>query len=445
MVKTQDHRDITAQLVLAGMSEAQARAKQGLFEQCARALADRPVSCAVFAPGRIEFLGKHTDYCGGRSLLCTVDHGLIVTAVKTDDAKIRITETSGGERVEFSPTADLQPAADHWSNYPMTVIRRLARNFGALSGADMAIASDLPRAAGLSSSSALVVAIFMALSRLNNLPAHPSYSSNIHTTEDLSGYLGCVENGQNFKNLPGDRGVGTFGGSQDHTAILCSRPDALVQYRFAPVVHERTISFPSHYTLAIGVSGVVAEKTGEAKEKYNRVSLRAAEILRRWNRTTGRNDLTLAAAAESAADAGQQIQKLLSLPPDPRLDLAQRFLQFLTEAYDIIPPAADALVSSDLLRLGDLVHASQIAAEQWLYNQIPETIFLAAEARKLGAVAASAFGAGFGGSVWAMIRTDIQEQFLAGWERTYAGQFPRRAGQAQFFATRPCSAATVLI
>ncbi len=74
----------------------------------------------------------------------------------------------------FSSPPTSNPLEGHRSNYSATVIRRVARNFpGATIGLDLAIASDLPQAAGLSSSSAVVVAIFLALARANNLRPAP--------------------------------------------------------------------------------------------------------------------------------------------------------------------------------------------------------------------------------------------------------------------------------
>jgi galactokinase len=431
----------TERLIEAGMASEQADAKQILLQRCIEVLGTEKISSVVYAPGRVEFLGKHTDYCGGRSLLCTVDRGLIVAAVAQNRNTIRIAETSSGEMVEFSPTPDLQPRSEHWSNYPMTVVRRLAQNFGSLQGADIAIASDLPRAAGLSSSSALVVAIFMILSQINDLSEHPAYVANIHSIEDLAGYLGCIENGQNFRTLPGDHGVGTFGGSQDHTAILCSKPNALVQYRFAPVVHERTILFPSDYTLAIAVSGVIAEKTGEAKDKYNQISLLAAQILRQLNDATGRDDPTLAAAIASSPEGKRRSQTFVN---DESV-LGQRGLQFVLESLVFVPAVGDALAAADFARAGELISDSQHAAERLLHNQVLETIFLAAQACSLGAIAASAFGAGFGGSVWAMIPLAISEKFLDEWRDAYISQFPQRLADCEFFTSRPCIPAMTLI
>jgi galactokinase len=60
---------------------------------------------------------------------------------------------------------------------------------------------------------------------------------------------------------------------------------------------------------------------------------------------------------------------------------------------------------------------------------------LAASARGLDAVAASAFGPGFGGSVWAMVKTSEVDDFLAAWARHYHETFPERTENACFFAT----------
>ena len=61
--------------------------------------------------------------------------------------------------------------------------------------------------------------------------------------------------------------------------------------------------------------------------------------------------------------------------------------------------------------------------------------FLAASARRLGAAAASAFGAGFGGSVWALVEKSQMKTFLVDWKAAYEKEFPQRAPAARFFPT----------
>jgi galactokinase len=79
------------------------------------------------------------------------------------------------------------------------------------------------------------------------------------------------------------------------------------------------------------------------------------------------------------------------------------------------------------------VDRSQRGAEIGLGNQIRETVDLARMARSLGAHAASAFGAGFGGSVWALVNRAEAPSFQTAWERAYRARHDRSS--ACFFTT----------
>jgi galactokinase len=431
-------------LVAAGMSTAEAIPKDVLYERAVRALPDSsPGSGALgayYVPGRVEVLGKHTDYAGGRSLLCAVERGFCLVARPRRDAQVLVTNARSRAQCALALDPELEPADRRWCNYPSTAVRRLARNFPlARRGADIAFISDLPAASGMSSSSALIVAIFLILADINALAATDVYRREIHSLEDLAGYLGTVENGESFGTLTGDRGVGTSGGSEDHTAILCSRAGELRQYSFCPIHHERTVALPAGFVFTLGVSGVVAIKTGTARAKYNRASLAVRKILELWRAASGRDDPTIAAAATHAPDAPDRIREVLRTSAEVDFtarQLCDRFEQFLEESNIIIPSATDALASGDLARFGSLVDSSQQGAENLLGNQVPETIALARSARELGAAAASAFGAGFGGSVWALVPATQAAEFERRWASWYQGHFPA-VERARFFTTPP--------
>lgn len=413
-----------------------------------RTAADAGDSFAFWVPGRIEVLGKHTDYGGGRSLLCAIERGILVLALPQPGAFVRVRDANSGDTAELELSPDAVSAPGHWSNYAITVARRIATNFGGpMRGADIVFASDIPFAAGASSSSALVVAIFLALSAVNDLPARPEYLANIHTKEDLAGYLGCVENGLDFKSLRGNVGVGTFGGSEDHTAILCAQPDSVVQYSFSPVTFERAIVLPAGYAFVVGASGVVAEKTGAALEHYNDVSRRLSVGLECWRKATGRNDISMGAAMISSANAHELIREVLATSTNVDYSaesLTERFEQFYVESSEIIPAAGDALSREDLVEFGEQVARSQRGAELGLRNQIPETMTLVGKALELGAVAASAFGAGFGGSVWAMVDSSGAETFRRNWADAYREACPKSAPRSVFFVTRAGPRATAI-
>lgn len=378
-------------------------------------------------PGRIEVLGKHTDYAGGRSLVCATEQGFAVEVAPRTDGMVRIIDAAAREVREFPAGPDLEPPRGDWANYPMTVVARLVRDFGpVLGGFDLGFAGDIPVAAGLSSSSALVVAVAQAAIDLYRLDHTDAYRATITSPEDLAGYLGAVENGRPFREFGATGGVGTLGGSQDHTAILCSASDALTQVRFDPVAVERRVPWPSGFRFVVASCGVTAEKTGAALERYNdlaRMTERLGALVAGPRSTLGR----------AIIDHG-----VTGLPADPRL--ARRLAQLAAECRWLIPGAVDALGRRDWARLGELVAASQHGAEIGLGNQIPETIALAESARRFGAVAASAFGAGFGGSVWAMVPAPEVESFMEEWSGEYRRGFPERSS-ARFFSTRPAPAA----
>jgi galactokinase len=113
-----------------------------------------------------------------------------------------------------------------------------------------------------------------------------------------------------------------------------------------------------------------------------------------------------------------------------------RFEHFLLESNELVPGAAEALARGDVGNLGSIVERSQQAAEELLGNQIPETSFLARSGRELGAVAASAFGAGFGGSVWALVPTADASGFQSRWFSAYAARFPVAGRRVEVFLTR---------
>ena len=426
----------------AGMSDRQAREKGALLGQAHAALGKlKPVGPprSYFVPGRLECLGKHTDYAGGRSLVCPIDRGFVLTAAAREDAAVHVVDAATGERADFQIAADLQPPPAHWSNYPMTVAARLARNFGPdLRGADIAFRSDLPPAAGMSSSSAMMIAVYLALAEANALSRREEYRRNIDGPEALAGYLATIENGQTFGTLTGSKGVGTFGGSEDHTAILCGRAGELSCYSYCPVRLERTVPLPDGYVFAVAASGVTAAKTGDALDKYNRASQSASAAVGAWNEATGRSDAHLAAAL--AAAPAKEIRAALGQADDDRFtaqEMLDRFEHFLAESEQIVPDACDALATADWAEFARQTDRSQDLAQRLLRNQVPETVFLAQTARESGAVGASAFGAGFGGAVWALIPAEDAKAFLADWSARYRKAFPETHPAAGFFLTRP--------
>jgi galactokinase len=172
--------DFATQLIAGGVSDGEAIGKAHVLQRAREvtgvAGGERHDEFAAFVPGRVEVLGKHTDYAGGRSLLCAAERGICVVATPRADRLVRVTDVVSGERVETALETGAVHPVDGWGLYVATVARRVARNFAdARRGADIAFGSDLPMAAGMSSSSALVTSVLLALSAVNHLDATETY------------------------------------------------------------------------------------------------------------------------------------------------------------------------------------------------------------------------------------------------------------------------------
>lgn len=388
----------------------------------------------MFIPGRIEFLGKHTDYCGGRSIVCAIDRGFRAQVEPRGDSLVVLKNLDSGETVSFDLAAGSNPPSGHWVSYAVEVGRRLTQNFTErpLNGATIRFHSDLPRAAGLSSSSALMIMIFAALESVNDLRGTTAFQQNLTTDLELAEYLGCVENGRSFRGLAGTAGVGTFGGSQDHAAILMGRADRLSLFSFSPLDLLADYDFPDEFAFVVASSGVAAEKAGAARDRYNRVSRMVSEI------TESIGDER--SLAQSIAEIGiEELRNIIkkrrfSFPAEELLD---RVEQFRVENFEIIPAVSELLAIGRIVDIGEWIDLSQRNADGLLANQIDETVFLQRAAREVGAIAASAFGAGFGGSVYALVRTSEAEHFSGEWRRKYLERFPQRDESSEFFVTRP--------
>jgi galactokinase len=402
---------------------------------------DRPVA-GLFVPGRVELFGKHTDYAGGRSLLAALPRGLTLLVARRQDPRVHWRDRGRGVEANFAlAEAELRPG--HWSNYVRAVVRRAATDFGACRyGMDVVMASDLPSAAGLSSSSALIVATFLALDAVNELSLRPAYERTVGRAEELAGYLGSVESGAPFADSGRREGVGTFGGSEDHTAMVCSLRERLRQYRFGPIVLEAEAEFPRRWRLFVATSGVRAKKTGGAGKRFNHLVAMAHEALVAWRRSSGGDEPHLGDALAAAGSTEALVDGIRrGLSGDSLLQAIARVRQFAVESEELVPAATAALAGADGKRLGVLAHRSQTLAEASLGNQVPETSTLTVLARECGALAASGFGAGFGGAVWAIVEASDSDHFLGRWRKAYTAAFAEAARGSEFFDARPSAGA----
>jgi N-acetylgalactosamine kinase len=225
------------------------------------------------APGRINLMGRHIDHRGGNVNVMSINKEVIAVSSVRDDDRVTIVNTSDDfKEREFSISDHLVEldwdnwlsylesgeieqmiinAKGDWVNYVKAPILRLQYQFRdrKLKGMDMAFTGNIPIAAGLSSSSAMVVSTAEAFHVLNGLDLTP----------------------QKFVELCGEGEwyVGSRGGAADHAAMKFAERGYIVKLGFMPFSFEDIYSFPMGYKLIIANSHVKANKTTNSKDAFN--------------------------------------------------------------------------------------------------------------------------------------------------------------------------------
>ncbi len=228
----------------------------------------------VRAPGRINLMGRHIDHRGGAVNVMAIDRDAIFVASPRSDDSVRLTnieprrfpdkQFSIGQLLGQMEWQDwvsfvnseyvrriLAQSRGDWSNYIKASMLRLQQKFQhvRIMGFDAAVAGDIPMAAGLSSSSSLVVASAEIAVRFNGLDVNPSELVDL-----------CGE---------GEWFVGSRGGSADHAAIRMGKRGQIAHVKFFPFEVADIYGFPENCRLIIANSGIDANKSTTARDKFN--------------------------------------------------------------------------------------------------------------------------------------------------------------------------------
>lgn len=330
----------------------------------------QPPAVVARAPGRIEFLGNHTDYNGGHVLGVAINRYVHAAIRQRRDRTVRFVSYPSHEPLAFDlDHLHQQTGAKRWANYPLGVLWSL-RLEGLLVyyGFDVALMSTLPSGQGLSSSAALELAIAFGL---NNL-----YRGSFDRTT-LALLAKRAEN--RFVGVPSgllDQGVSAMG-KKDHLVHLDCRTNTFATIPLPPDTSFWT--FHSHHKRAL-VTSKYAERHAECQ--------RALQTLQAWY-----PDAQYLADLTPADVARYQH----ALPPNlygraAHVTGEQQRVATLVKKHTTQQP-------SDI---GEALYASHASSRDLFENSTPELDLLVEALREAPHVlGARLTGGGFGGAVMA--------------------------------------------
>jgi galactokinase len=328
------------------------------------------------APGRVNLIGEHTDYNEGLVLPIAIDRSCCVTATRRADRVLclRSREIDGAVEVSLDGAA---PRRD-WSDYPVGVAVALEASGIRLPGADLAIESDVPPGAGLSSSAALEVAVARALLALAGSERDEVAVARLcqHAENEFVGArCGIMDQ------------LVSLSGRAGHALLLDCRTFGVRHVPLPPGLGIVVIDSGVRHAIA---AGEYNRRREECEEAVRIIAARRPEV-----RTL--RDLT-------PADLGKLGDVL------PRL-LARRSRHVITENARVTATAA-ALESGRLDELGELLGDSHASLASDFEVSSPELDLLVRLARGIpGCLGARMTGGGFGGCTVNLVRAEMVAPF----------------------------------
>jgi galactokinase len=322
------------------------------------------------APGRVNLIGEHVDYNGGRCLPFALTRVTAAAVRRRDDDVVRLTSTHPDAAPFEGTLADLGPGqVSGWAAYAAGTLWSLQQAGIDVPGMDLAVSSDVPLGAGLSSSASLEAAVAVAAAELAGRADGPELrhlliQAAIRAENEVVG-------------------AGT-GGMDQTVALLAEEGSALL-------IHTRDFrTEPVQLGLA------------EAGLELMVIDTRVSHTLADGQYAKRRADCDEAArqlGLEWLSDATpDDVQRLT----DPRLQARARHVVSENQRVDTV---VELVRAGRVAEIGPLLDGSHASLRDDYEVSAVELDVVVEAARQAGALGARMVGGGFGGSAIALIRS----------------------------------------
>lgn len=345
----------------------------------------------VAAPGRINFIGEHTDYNKGFVLPAAVDKRIYAAIAKNGTSEVNVFARQFSESISFDIN-ETQPRSG-WINYLLGVTYYVQQTGTDIEGIDVLIDGDVPVGAGMSSSAALCSAYGFALNELFNLDYSRMELAVIgQKTEHNFAGVKCGIMDQ-FASLHGKAG---------HAMKLDCRS---LEYEYIP------FNFPE-YKIVLVNTMVSHSLAGTEYNLRRQQCEEGVELLKKY------------------------YPDIRSLRDVSYEQLTRHWKEFNATVYDRctyivnenqrLLAGCDALRHNDLPGFGEMMYASHKGLSKRYEVSCKELDFLVEKAKLInGVVGARMMGGGFGGCTINIVQENKIENFTKQIQQAYQQQFTK--------------------
>jgi galactokinase len=332
------------------------------------------------APGRVNLIGEHTDYNGGFVLPAALDRETVTAISSRQDRKIRARSLNINDSAEIDLDRPEKKLRGNWLDYIEGVARVLESRGYKLRGADLAIRSDVPGGAGLSSSAALEVSAALALSEISG-----------HTIDKTELALACQQAEHEY--------VGARVGIMDQFVAAMGRPGYALLIDCRNLTSE-PVKLDTDESVLIICDTNVKHKLAASEYNIRRQECeKAVELLSVF--LPGITQLRDVGSAEFFRYADR-------LP-----DVIMRRARHIITDSERTLTAAEAMRNRDLVTFGNLMRQSHASMRDDFEISCAELDLMVELAENTGHVfGARMTGGGFGGSTVNLVKKEFADEFV---------------------------------
>ena len=336
-----------------------------------------------FSPGRINLIGEHTDYNGGKVFPCAITMGTYGVVKKRKDNEIHA--VSGNflniGKITFN-MADLSfKKEDNWTNYLKGMIKYIQEKVGALPhGFDVYIYGTIPNGASLSSSASLEL--------LTGIIVKEIYDLNISQLE-------LVKLGMRTEN----EFLGLNSGILDQFAVGMAKKGHAMLLDTNTLVYEQVpVDLPNHKIIIMNSM----TRRELVDSEYNIRRQQCDLALKQLQKVTDVKSL-----GELSIETFEKYKHIIED------DVLMRRARHAVYENERTERAAEVLKAGDLDQFGKYMNASHISLDEDYEVTIKGTDFLARTAwEQAGVVGARMTGGGFGGCCIAIVLNEEVDKFV---------------------------------
>ena len=334
-----------------------------------------------FCPGRVNLIGEHIDYNGGKVMPCAISLGTWLAVSKNNNKLLRLSSMNFPEKADFRLQKSYSKTGKEWFNYPLGVINEIIEKENDISGLDMLFHGNLPIGAGLSSSASIEMLTCFALSQLFGLKI---------SNKEMALLGKKVEN----------EFIGVNSGIMDQFAVVMGKEDKAILLNCDTLDYEYLPFQTGDHILVIINSN---KQRTLADSKYNERFAECGKALKALKK-----ELNVTHLCDIDLKTFEDHRHLIK---DPVLD--KRALHVISENFRVAE-AVDALKTNDLENFGKLMYASHQSLKDW-YEVSGKELDTIVEFCKTydDCIGARMTGAGFGGCAIALVKKTRLKDFSA--------------------------------